>query len=377
MMQMIFHSSVYIEMLTLKDTYFRRMNKTLFRHSDVADPYVIYRGRLAEGSIHWDGDSDCWAVYSYEACLHLLMHPTALIPPSASEGLSIYAQMIKEGLVRLQNQPMHANTRSSTGRLFESIPQPGWSSLLASLLKENEIDWVEKVACRLPAAGILAGLGFNSRQQQPVLESLPRLVKIMQPAASFHEAALINEAAMTVGRCLEQRLPGSAVGAVCGLLIQSYDAGKGILCNALLHALAKGRQKDWPAFVTEVLRYDSPVHHTRRVAGEQLHIGEHRIRKGDKMILVLAAAGRDAAHFRNAEEFDIHRSNNSEHLAFGAGAHACLACDFVTKMTAECLEYIFHRWEVRLQSASLEYEPLFNVRLPRRMQVMLTKRALR
>jgi len=156
------------------------MNKTLFRHSDVADPYAIYRERMAEGSVHWDEDSGCWAVYSYEACLQLLRHPAALIPASTREGLSTYAQMIKEGLVRLQNPPLHASTRAFTGRLFENIRQPDWPSLLGSLLTAGEIDWVERVAARLLAAGILAGLGFDIRQQQPVLESLPRLVKIMQ-----------------------------------------------------------------------------------------------------------------------------------------------------------------------------------------------------
>lgn len=336
------------------------MNKTLFRHSEVDDPYAIYHERLAEGSIHWDKESDCWAIYSYEACLHLLQHPAVLIPPSAGEGLSTYAQMIKNGLVRLKNPPLHANTRAATDRLFENIRQPDWPSLLGSMLTSDEIDWVEKVAARLPAAGILAGVGFDIPQQQTVLENLPRLVKIMQPAASPQEATLINEAAITIGQCLEQRLPGTAVGHVCGLLIQSYDAGKGILCNALLHACAKGRQKDWVAFVTEVLCYDPPVHHTRRIAGEDLNIGGYRIKKGDKMVLVLAAAGREGGVGKD--------------LAFGAGAHACMARDFIIKMTAECLEYLFDGWEVRLQPGSLEYEPLFNVRVLCRLPVQLIRR---
>lgn len=343
----------------LKGTYIRRMNKTLFRHSEVEDPFAIYHERLAEGGIHWDKESDCWAIYSYEACLHLLRHPAVLIPSVPGEGLSVYAQMIKNGLVRLQNPPLHENTRAATDRLYENIRQPDWPFLLGSMLTSDSIDWVEKVAARLPAAGILAGVGFDLPQQQAVFENLPRLVKIMQPATSPRDATLINEAAITIGKCLEQRLPGAAVGPVCGLLIQSYDAGKGILCNALLHACAKGRQKDWPAFVTEVLRYDPPVHHTRRIAGEDLHIGEHRIKKGDKLVLVLAAAGREGG---------------GGHLAFGAGAHACMARDFVIKMTAECLEYLFNGWEVRLLPAPLEYEPLYNVRVPCRLPVQLIRR---
>lgn len=356
------------------------MNKTLFLHSDVADPYALYRERLAESGIHRDEECDCWAVYSYEACRQLLEHPSTLIPPSSGEGLSAYAQQIKGSLVRLQNPPLHADMRASTSRIFGDIGEVDWASLVEELLRGGGLDpgggfdWVEKVAGRLPALGILAGLGFDSQQRQVIVEHLPRLVKIMQPAATSGWAALVDRAAAAVGRRLEERLPGVAVGVVCGLLIQSYDAGKGVLCNALLHACIRGRQEDWPAFVTEVLRYDSPVHHTRRVAGASLDIGGRRIAGGDKIVLVLAAANRDEAYFRDAARFDIHRTNNSGYLSLGAGPHACMARDLVTGMTAECLAYLFQHWEVRLQEGPLVYEPLLNVRLPVRMHVSLTKR---
>jgi cytochrome P450 len=257
------------------------------------------------------------------------------------------------------------------------MTSPDWPALLQRLLPEpadsQTIDWVEQAARRLPVIGMLESLGFEWHHQQRVLEAMPALVKIMQPVTPPNEALAINQAALTVGRCLEQRLPAIAVGPVAGILIQSYDAGRGLLSNALVHACAKGPQQDWQAFVTEVLRYDSPVHHTRRVAGEDLAIQNNIIKRGEKIVLVLAGANRDEGHFKNASTFDPGRSNNEDHLSFGAGPHACMAASFAVTMTASCLEYLFKKYrDIRVIDQQLTYEPLFNIRLIQKLLIRLT-----
>jgi cytochrome P450 len=60
-----------------------------------------------------------------------------------------------------------------------------------------------------------------------------------------------------------------------------------------------------------------------RVAIEDVVVGGHTIRKGDTVVVLLASANRDPAHFPNPEIFDIQRTNNN-FISFGFGAHFCL-----------------------------------------------------
>ena len=76
--------------------------------------------------------------------------------------------------------------------------------------------------------------------------------------------------------------------------------------------------------VEELLRYVSPVQFApRRVALEDVRIGDVVIRKGDGVFALNPAANRDPAAFVDPDRFDVHR-DASHHVAFGFGIHQCL-----------------------------------------------------
>jgi cytochrome P450 len=74
--------------------------------------------------------------------------------------------------------------------------------------------------------------------------------------------------------------------------------------------------------VEELLRYESPVQHTARVAVADMELGGKVIRKGSKVVAVLAAANRDPNRFPDPDGLNLTRPNN-RHLAFGWAAHFC------------------------------------------------------
>ena len=85
--------------------------------------------------------------------------------------------------------------------------------------------------------------------------------------------------------------------------------------------------------VEEILRYDSPIQITTRVATEDVVLDGVTVRCGEKVLVVLGAANRDPAQFPDPDRFDITRVNNN-HLAFADGIHYCL-CAALTRIEGE------------------------------------------
>jgi|KBSMisStaDraftv2_1062788.scaffolds.fasta_scaffold24904_2 cytochrome P450 len=79
-----------------------------------------------------------------------------------------------------------------------------------------------------------------------------------------------------------------------------------------------------PSAVEELLRYISPVQFSpRRVAMEDVAIGDVVIRRGDGVFALNPAANRDPDVFPDPDTFDVRR-DASHHVAFGWGIHQCL-----------------------------------------------------
>jgi cytochrome P450 len=74
--------------------------------------------------------------------------------------------------------------------------------------------------------------------------------------------------------------------------------------------------------VEELLRYESPVQHTARIAPAEMQLGGRTIAKGSRVVAVLAAANRDPNRFPDPDRLNLTRTDN-RHLAFGWAAHFC------------------------------------------------------
>jgi hypothetical protein len=84
------------------------------------------------------------------------------------------------------------------------------------------------------------------------------------------------------------------------------------------------RPEVWPNAVEEILRLDSPVQLTARVARDDVKVAGMRIERGELVVVYLAAANRDPSVFPDPHRFDIERPNAGRHLAFSGGRHFCL-----------------------------------------------------
>lgn len=75
--------------------------------------------------------------------------------------------------------------------------------------------------------------------------------------------------------------------------------------------------------VEEMLRFDSPVIDSGRIANRAANVGGCPIHQGESMITSLAAANRDPDFYPDPNCFDIERED-THHQSFGGGRHLCL-----------------------------------------------------
>ena len=101
--------------------------------------------------------------------------------------------------------------------------------------------------------------------------------------------------------------------------------------------------------IEEVLRYDPPVQLTIRTALDDIALdatdgfGAAVVKQGEQAVLLLGAANRDPAHFREPERFDVRRDDN-RHLAFGAGIHFCLGAPLARAEAQVAIGALFSRF---------------------------------
>lgn len=98
-----------------------------------------------------------------------------------------------------------------------------------------------------------------------------------------------------------------------------------------------------PNVVSEMLRYDAPIHVLDRFANETTQIGDVTIEKGQKIAVVIGSANRDSDAFDSPDKFDISRSCNGM-LSFGHGIHECLGDQMLRRELPIALECVFTKF---------------------------------
>jgi len=128
-------------------------------------------------------------------------------------------------------------------------------------------------------------------------------------------------------------------------------------------ALRDWLQGDWRRAnlaVEEFLRFVSPVQFSKpRFVGRDLEIDGVALKKGDRIMAMLAAANSDPAANAHPETLDLARKPNY-HLSFGTGIHFCLGHQ-LARIEAKCaLEALFKRWprlELAVPAEAIRWRP--------------------
>ncbi len=115
------------------------------------------------------------------------------------------------------------------------------------------------------------------------------------------------------------------------LLVAGHETTVNLIGNGMLAllrhrdqlALLRARPGLIETAVEELLRFDSPVQLTGRIAAQDCTLGGQHIGQGQLVLTLLGAANRDPQQFADPDRLDLTRSPN-QHFSFGRGIHFCL-----------------------------------------------------
>jgi cytochrome P450 len=100
----------------------------------------------------------------------------------------------------------------------------------------------------------------------------------------------------------------------------------------------------WPGAVEEILRLESPVQLSARLAAVDTEVAGQTVKAGELVILYLAGANRDPEVFADPHRFDITRDNAGKHLSFSGGRHFCLGAALARAEGEVGLRTFFERY---------------------------------
>lgn len=339
------------------------------------NPYPVYAEMRENEPIFQqpglDGETMLWFVTSYELIDQILSDPrfvrdmhlaitdeqrAQLNEPPPHVAMIDNHMLNKDGADhrRLRTLVTKAFTpkaiREMRGRIEEIA-----NRLLNGVIEDGEMDLVEQFAYPLPITVIAELLGIPMEDQHKFREWTHAFIApAMDKETQDKFRQLMMEFINYFNVLLDERRKNPQDDLISGLLQAEEEGdqlsreelfsmivllivaghettvsliGNGawlLLQDEALYARLQERPEDIPAAVEEFLRVEGPLERMlARWATEDVEIGGQLIKKGEIIILIIAAADRDPAQFENPDEIDLDRPHN-RHLAFGKGAHFCL-----------------------------------------------------
>jgi cytochrome P450 len=149
------------------------------------------------------------------------------------------------------------------------------------------------------------------------------------------------------------------------LLVAGHETTTNLIGNGLLALLRHPDQlrrlradpELLDSAVEELLRYDSPVQATVRVATQEVELLGERVEAGAIVACGIGAANRDPEVFPEPDDLDVARADN-HHLSFGFGAHFCLGAPLARLEARVAFEALLERFpELSLAETDLRWRP--------------------
>ncbi|MFF4448198.1 cytochrome P450 [Streptomyces sp. NPDC001502] len=332
----------------------------LFDERVLTDPYPFYEVLRGLGPVTRMERHGVWAVPGHEEVRSILATPDAFrTEDTAQHGPS--RPGLLTGTVLAVDDEAHTRLRhilrsqlkpTAVARRRQTI-QKRADRLVAERTADGGFDAVD-LAREMVTGTVMDLMGLPEDAQGLALNKIRPSLSSSGAVDGPGGAEMPTERAMTA--LLRQRAARSTVraGSWMGAIFQAVDSGRldeseavplasayatiGIdstilgLAGTIVQLARDPEQwaqlREVPARAEaafhESIRLDAPIQVTSRLATEPVDLCGVRLEAGDRVWLLLGAAGRDLRKWGpTAESYDLRRPHTDKHLSLGVGPHAC------------------------------------------------------
>ncbi len=380
----------------------------------LADPYPVYRSLREADPVHWNEAIGAWICTRHADCTAVLRDDRFSADRTRSDNfkqLDLTRDVPRSMLSA--DPPDHTRLRTLVNKAFTARTverlRPRIHEITDRLLDEasekGRIDVIADLAYPLPITVIAEMLGVPSSDRDTFRDRSSAIAlslgPLTPPEVQERAIAARDELVAYFSEVLERRRndPGEdlitallqaeeegdvlSLGELLAMLLLLLIAGHETTVNLIgngLYALLRHpdqmqRMREDPSLVRsgveELLRFDSPVQLTGRVANEELDLAGRRVRPRQSVITLLAAANRDPEVFADPDRLDLARAPNP-HLSFGAGIHFCLGAPLARLEGGIALTSLIRRFPgIGLAGEAPAYRPAIVLRGLERLPVTL------
>ncbi len=371
------------------------------------DPYPVYARLREEAPVYFSAGYNGWLITRYDHVAagfrdaRLSAKRSGNLVTKLPEAVRQRIEPLRRNLASwalLLDPPEHTRIRALINkafapRLVEGL-RPRVEALVGGLLDAaapaGQMDIVSDLADVLPllVIGEVLGVPAEDRHRlkgwsnaiaaflgtgRPSLEVAESTLLAVVELEDYFRGAIARRRKQPGNDLLSQLLLAEEQGAIlgeqellstcCMLLFGGHETTKNFIGNGLLALLRHPAEREAlrasPALlgpaVEELLRYDPPVHWMSRAALEDIALEGATIAKGDRVFLMLGAANRDPAYFRDPDQLDIHRAD-VRHFSFGLGVHYCVGAALARLEAQAAFGTFLRRFpDARLTSAPLRW----------------------
>lgn len=334
-------------------------------------PYPLYRALRETDPVHWDPFLHSWIVTRYADIVTVLSRLSADRTLTAQRleemGLAAMSPIIQVMAQQMlfRDPPYHTRVRTLCAAAFTPARvavlrdhiQDIADSLINRFISKGTADIVADMAAPMPAIVTAEMLGVPVSDHEKLkqwsidfaeilgnfLHDPDRVARVAQSVRDMteyfraaihqqetdpHEGLVLSlvQAEVDGGHLTEEEIIANSILTMIG----GQETATNLIGSGLLTLLRHPEQMRMleadpsliPSAVEELLRWESPIQHTARVAPEDFTLGGKLIRRGQTVVAVLAAGNRDPERFPNPDVLDLKRGDKG-HLAFGWAAHFC------------------------------------------------------
>lgn len=354
-----------------------------FRRDFYADPRPVYRRLRDEAPVYWSSECNFWVLSRYDDVRAALLNWKAFSNEAGAGSTGEVGDVFRQAPNLLMfDPPRHTDLRKIIARLITPERMRGLGDyvrmrvreLLDPLEGESSFDLTQDFAEPLPMRVIADLLGIPQEDAPVLMQAVDKLADHNRGDVERNTAEALTELSDYYADFFRQRARRPAGDDIVwhlmeasrtGLLSDAETLGFAILVTiaggetttkmignmALLlfenpdqKALLAGSPELMRGAIEESLRYNSSTHMLTRCLTEDVTLHGSTMRAGDTVAIVFNSANNDERKYPDPDRYDIRRTIRGDHVAFGAGVHACLGAPLARLEIAAAFEEILRRW---------------------------------